>query len=82
MKRTRKICRTAREAEARGAESLENFQISGLRRSARSNAIEFSKRNAKPGDIAWIGPCEDTGTRIVCYYDANMDPSDCKNERC
>jgi len=35
----------------------------------------------KPGDIAWEGPCEN-GTRMVCRFDADMQPSICKPESC
>jgi hypothetical protein len=45
-------------------------------------SISFSKAQARPGDVAFIGPCEPTGTRVICFYDENMDPSDCRNVPC
>ena len=46
-----------------------------------ANGVHISPKHAAPGDVAWIGPCEN-GTRIVCYFDENMDPSDCHNQPC
>jgi hypothetical protein len=46
-----------------------------------AKGVQLSQQHAAPGDIAWIGPCNN-GTRIVCYYDDNMDPKDCRNQPC
>jgi hypothetical protein len=49
--------------------------------SSFANGVNISQKHAAPGDVAWIGPCEG-GNRIVCYFDENMDPSDCRNQSC
>jgi hypothetical protein len=41
----------------------------------------ISATKAIPGDIAWVGPCEH-GVRIVCYYDEDMKPTDCRMAPC
>jgi len=46
-----------------------------------AGGAHLSPKHAAPGDVAWIGPC-DGNTRVVCYYDENMDPSDCRNQPC
>lgn len=46
-----------------------------------AGGLSLSHQHAAPGDIAWVGPCEGN-TRIVCYYDENMDPSRCTNQPC
>jgi hypothetical protein len=46
-----------------------------------AKGVHISPKHAAPGDVAWVGPCEGK-TRIVCYYDENMDPSDCRNQPC
>jgi hypothetical protein len=46
-----------------------------------AKGVHISQKHAAPGDVAWVGPCEGQ-TRIVCYYDENMDPSDCRNQPC
>jgi hypothetical protein len=41
----------------------------------------LSPEGAKPGDIASIGPCE-KGNRIICYFDEDMEPTNCVNVPC
>jgi hypothetical protein len=43
--------------------------------------VHLAAQHAAPGDVAWIGDCKN-GVRLVCYYDDNMDPSDCRNQPC
>jgi hypothetical protein len=43
--------------------------------------VHISPKHAAPGDVAWVGDCEGK-TRRVCYFDVNMDPSDCRNVPC
>lgn len=76
------IPRTVHEANQQGYMKVEGFRISDLSRREKQRWTQVSPKFARPGDVAWVGPCEDSGTRIVCYYDDNLDPSDCRNERC
>ena len=77
------IPRNVTEAEQRGHAKTEGFNLSSFTASHAAKAgTHLSPSNAKPGDVAWVGPCEEGGTRIVCYYDQNMDPSDCRNQPC
>jgi hypothetical protein len=46
-----------------------------------AGGTHMSVQGAQVGDVAYVGPCE-AGTRIVCYYDQNLDPSDCRNQPC
>lgn len=73
------LARTVDESDHMGHQPASGFRLTASRRKL---GVEVSPANAKPGDIAWIGPCEATGTRVVCYYDANLDPTDCRNQRC
>ncbi len=77
------IPRTASEATKRGHAKTENFSL-GKAMADLSNKMgtHFAAANAKPGDIAWVGPCEASGTRVVCYYDEAMQPTDCRNQPC
>jgi hypothetical protein len=75
----RNIPRTATEAAARGHRKLSKKRAQGI---IHEKGAHLSPKEAKPGDIAWMGPCESTGTRVICYYDQNMDPSDCRNVPC
>jgi hypothetical protein len=81
MKRPKRVARTASEADERGHEPLQQFSLKKLSAAKRNKGAHLSSDNAKPGDIAWVGPCEN-GSRIVCYYDENMNPSDCRNQPC
>jgi hypothetical protein len=81
QRRHRGVARTAAEADERGHERARNFSINDLTAAEKKHWTQLSPKHAKPGDVAWTGPCID-GIRIVCYYDANMDPSDCRNHSC
>ena len=80
-KRHRTIARTVGEAKRRGHRKISNVRLSTMAASARSQGVHLSTSGAQPGDIAWAGPCVN-GNRIVCYYDQNMNPSDCRNQPC
>ncbi len=82
MARRRTIARTLREAERRKYDVAIGFSLAELSSTQRAKGTTFSKSDAEPGDIAWSGPCEESGTHVVCYYDENMDPSICRNEPC
>jgi hypothetical protein len=41
----------------------------------------YSTAGQGPGDVAWRGPCEG-GTQMVCRFDRDMLPTDCKPEPC
>ena len=75
------VARTAVEADDRGHEKTLNFRLDNLNIDKRNRGLMISAASARPGDIAWAGPCIN-GMRIVCYYDVNMDPSDCRNVPC
>jgi hypothetical protein len=75
----RHIPRTAAQAAAGDHRKLSKKQAKAL---LHEKGAHLSPNGAKPGDIAWVGPCESTGTRVICYYDRNMDPSDCRNVPC
>lgn len=47
----------------------------------RQMGTHFSPEGKQPGDIAWTGPCEN-GSQMVCRFDQDMQPSDCKPEPC
>jgi hypothetical protein len=77
------IPRTAEEATARGHQKAGNFNLAhAMADLSNKMGTHFSATNAKPGDVAWSGPCEASGTRVVCYYDADMQPTDCRNVPC
>jgi hypothetical protein len=80
-KKFRGVARTVGEAKRRGHKKISNAKLTAMTASEKKNRMHFSRRDAKPGDIAWAGPCVN-GNRIVCYYDPNMDPSDCRNQPC
>ena len=63
------------------ADRLGHAKIKNLQSALMAQGVHLSTNNAKPGDVAWVGPCVN-GNRIVCYYDQNMDPSDCRNQSC
>jgi hypothetical protein len=79
MKKPTLIPRTAKEATKIGHKKIGKRARVAL---LHAHGANISSSNAQPGDIAWVGPCESTGTRVVCYYDANMNPSDCRNQPC
>jgi hypothetical protein len=79
MKRPIHIPRTAKEASDAGHKKISKTAKSAL---VHAKGAHISSNNAQPGDVAWVGPCESTGTRVVCYYDKNLDPSDCRNQPC
>jgi len=73
--------RTANEADQLGHSKASNFNLVSLGHEEKQKGVHMSAQGAKPGDVAWMGPCV-AGIRIVCYYDQNMDPSDCRNQPC
>jgi hypothetical protein len=77
------IPRTAAEATNRGYGQAIGFRLDGFL-NGFDNVLgtHFTRDNARKNSIAWIGPCEDGGTRVVCYYDASMQPTDCRNIPC
>ena len=79
MKKVHRIPRTAKEAARQGHKKLSKKATAALN---HAKGAHIASNNAQPGDVAWIGPCESTGTRIVCYYDENMDPKRCTNQPC
>lgn len=81
MKKFKGVARTAGEATRRGHSQARNLSLADISAAEKRKGTHFSRTDAKPGDIAWMGPCDD-GSRIVCYYDDNMDPSDCRNQPC
>ena len=83
MRKPSHIPRTASEARKRGHKKITKKAAATIVRAQNSHVgTHLSSNNANPGDVAWIGPCEASGTRIICYYDQNMDPSDCKDVPC
>jgi hypothetical protein len=45
---------------------------------ARDALSDHQIPGAKPGDVAFIGPAQN-GNRVMCYYDANLQPTICRN---
>lgn len=76
------IPRTVAQAKKQRHAKIRNLSFAKLAPERREGGIALSATGAKPGDIAWIGPCEPNGKRVICYYDANLDPSDCRNISC
>jgi hypothetical protein len=70
------IPRHVKEADERGHE-----KVAALKAADRAKGAHISSSNAKPGDVAYVGPCEDS-QRIVCYYDQNMLPKCCRTQPC
>lgn len=70
------VARNVKEADKRGHASVPRPKAAD-----RAKGAHLSSSTAKPGDVAYIGPCEN-GTRIVCYYDQNMLPSNCRSQPC
>lgn len=76
-----KVPRTVHEARALGHPLAKTFDLSEASKATKVAGVTLSQKFASPGDIAWIGPCED-GKKIVCYYDPNLDPKDCHTVPC
>ena len=70
------VPRNVKEAHAQG-----HRQVPRLTAADRAKGAHLSPAGAKPGDVAYVGPCEN-GQRIVCYYDQDMLPSDCHTQAC
>lgn len=81
MKKSKRVSRKAVARHVKEADERRHEEVKRPSAAARAMGAHLSPANAKPGDIAYIGPCEN-GTRIVCYYDANMLPSDCRSQPC
>jgi hypothetical protein len=81
MARHKGIPRTFAEAKDRGHKKMRNVSLKAMKSAEKSAGVMLSAVGANPGDVAWVGPCID-GRRRVCYYDANMQPSDCHSEPC
>ncbi len=77
MRKKAQIARTAKHADDRGHEKV----AKRVTAAQRAKGAHFAAEGAKPGDVAWVGPCQG-GTRIVCYYNSDMQPSDCRNQSC
>lgn len=71
---TTTIPRTVTEAQAAGHPKSNKAP-------AKKVGATLSKQNAQPGDVGFIGPCVDK-IRIVCYLDANLQPTDCHDVPC
>jgi hypothetical protein len=83
MKKPVHVPRTANEATKKGHRKIPKRLETAVARARSAHlGANISASNAKPGDVAWVGPCEASGTRVVCYYDQNMNPSDCRNQPC
>lgn len=76
------IPRTVAQAKKQRHAKIRNLSLEKLGPERRVGGIALAAAGAKPGDIAWIGPCEPHGKRVICYYDANLDPSDCRSIPC
>ena len=76
------IPRTASEASQNGHPLAQAFGVDVQAAIPTARGMHFSSASAKPGDVAWVGPCEASGTRVVCYYDQAMEPTDCRNVPC
>lgn len=77
------IPRNSAEADQLSHPKVESFNLAKLTADlAKQAGTHFSAKTASEGDVAWVGPCEEGGTRVVCYYDKNLDPSDCRNQPC
>jgi hypothetical protein len=81
MAKSKGIARTSAEAKRRGAKIIPKLSLKTMVKADKEAGVVFSKASAQPGDIAWMGPCVG-GRRIVCYFDENMDPSDCRSQSC
>ena len=76
-----KVPRTIHEARAAKHPQVRDFDLASASRATKAAGVTLTSKFARPGDVAWIGPCED-GVKIVCYYDVNMDPKDCHSVKC
>lgn len=70
------VPRTVAEADERG-----HAKIAMPSKAKMAKGHSLSITNAQPGDVAYVGPCEN-GQKTVCYYDARMLPSDCRQQDC
>lgn len=70
-----RIPRTVKEADALKHKKARKPRVP-------RTGTHLSVEKAKPGDLAWIGPCEPDGTRRVCYFDDHLQPSDCRTQKC
>jgi hypothetical protein len=76
------VPRTHAAAKKAGHAPAQSFSLwSEMAEVSRRLGTHFPPQEASLGHIAWEGPCEG-GTKVVCYYDEDMQPTRCFNVPC